>query len=195
MQMLRLFFEMDAVGVAAGVAVLRAASQGESVFRPRRALLFLVADGGEGPEGWERVYQEARSEGDPEVGAAACIAAVDATLGRDGASTHGRLCGRLADLLVSGVDMSAQARAALHLRRGLIALLRDGDAGAAERAAAAGLSLVDAGQSLPLALALGALVGLTDCLAGHVVRADVRLSDTVFLCHRSASGVSRGRWP
>ena len=79
MQMLRLFFEMDAVGVAAGVAVLRAASQGESVSRPRRALLFLVADGGEGPEGWERVYQEARSEGDPEVGAAACIAAVDAT--------------------------------------------------------------------------------------------------------------------
>ena len=50
MQMLRLFFEMDAVGVAAGVAVLRAASQGESVSRPRRALLFLVADGGEGQE-------------------------------------------------------------------------------------------------------------------------------------------------
>ena len=190
MQMLRLFFEMDAVGVAAGVAVLRAASQGESVSRPRRALLFLVADGGEGSEGWERVYQEARSEGDPEVGAAACIAAVDATLGKGrGFDAWEPWCGRLADLLVSGVDMSAQARAALHLRQGLIALLRDGDAGAAERAAAAGLSLVDAGQSLPLALALGALAGLTDCLAGHVVRADVRLSDTVFLCQCSASGV------
>ncbi len=188
-QMLRLFFDMDAVGVAAGVAVLRAASRGGAVSGPRRALLALVADGGREPEVWEPVYQNARLVGDLEVGAAACIAAVDATLGKGrGFDAWEAWGGRVADLLVSGCDMSAQARAALHLRQGLIALLRDGDARAAERAAAAGLSLVDGEQSLPLALALGALAGLTDCLAGHVVRADVRLSDAAFLCHRGVSG-------
>lgn len=190
LQVFRLFFEMDAAGVAAGVAVLRAAGEGASASGHRPALFSLVADGGACSDEWGRVYQEARLAGDLEAGAAVCIAAIDATLGCGrGLDAWDVWRGRLADLLVSGFDLPAHARAAMHLRQGLICLLRDGDAESAGRAAAAGLALVDAGQSLPLVLALGALAGLTDCLAGHLVRADVRLSDSAFLCHRAASGV------
>lgn len=189
LQVLRLFFEMDAAGVAAGVAVLRAAGENASASGYRWALFALVADGGGSPDEWALVYQEARLAGDLEAGAAVCIAAVDATLGSGrGLDAWDAWRGRLADLLVSGFDLPAPARAALHLRQGLIFLLQDGDAESAGRAAAAGLALVDAGQSQPLALALGALAGFTDCLAGHLVRADVRLSDAALLCHCAASG-------
>ncbi len=190
LQVLRLFFEMDAAGVAAGVAVLRAAGESASAPGYRRALFSLIADGERASDQWAFVYQEARLAGDLEASAAVCVAAVDATLGRGrGLDAWDVWRARLADLLAPNIDLSTHAQAALYLRQGLICLLRDGDAESAGRAAAAGLMLADGSQSLPLVLALMALAGLTDCLAGHLLRADVRLSDSAFLCHRTASGV------
>jgi hypothetical protein len=188
MQVLRLFFEMDATGVAAAVAVLRAAGETASASGPRRALLLLAVDGEGSSDEWALAYQEARL-GRRGGGRGCMHRCCRCHAGQwTGLDAWEAWRGRLADLLVSGFDLPAPARAALHLRQGLIFLLRDGDAESAGRAAAAGLALVDAGQSQPLALALGALAGFTDCLAGHLVRADVRLSDAAFLCHCAASG-------
>lgn len=70
-----------------------------------------------------------------------------------------------------------QRRAALLQRLGIIALLRDGDLVAADQHFAQAIGLLEPAGPSELLLALRALAGIADCLAGRLVRADVQLSD------------------
>lgn len=70
----------------------------------------------------------------------------------------------------------AQAPAALQ-RLGVIALLRDGDGAAASQHFTAAIARLELDGPGDLLLTLRAQAGIADCLAGHLVRADVQLSD------------------
>ena len=78
------------------------------------------------------------------------------------------------------------------LRLGLLALLAEADLVQAAEAAQKALNLAVDGDGISLQLSCLALLGVADALAGRVVRADVRLSDAVFLCaHRDATPLAR----
>ncbi len=70
------------------------------------------------------------------------------------------------------------------LRLGVLALLAEADVVQAVETAQKSLHLAVEGDEISLQLSCLALLGVADALAGRVVRADVRLSDAVFLCAR-----------
>lgn len=99
---------------------------------------------------------------------------------------------RLLDRLAAVPALPSRRRAALLLRLGLIALLRDGDCATARRTFGEAITLVEDERPGNLLLALRALAGVADSLAGRLVRADVQLSDAAFCCLGSG-GTALGR--
>ena len=84
-------------------------------------------------------------------------------------------CQALRDGLEAGLP--ARSRAPALQRLGLVALLRDGDVVTAGRCLEQALELPESADPDGWLPALRAQAGIVDCLAGRLVRADVRLSD------------------
>ena len=99
---------------------------------------------------------------------------------------------RLLDGLAAAPALPSQRRAALLLRLGLIALLRDGDCATARRTFGEAIALVEDEHPGHLLLVLRALAGVADSLAGCLVRADVQLSDAAF-CGLGPGGTALAR--
>lgn len=99
---------------------------------------------------------------------------------------------RLLDRLAAAPALPSRRRAALLLRLGLIALLRDGDCAMARRSFGEAITLVEDERPGNLLLALRALAGVADSLAGRLVRADVQLSDAAF-CRLAPGGSALAR--
>lgn len=187
------FLEMDSAAVSAGLAVLKAASGPAATPGARRELLFLLGQPRPSVEAWERAFRCVSAAQDRDVAAAICVAAVDAALG--GGRSLAVLApwrSRMEGLLARGEGLGLRERVALGLRQGLLALLCDGDAGAALSLIRTVAGLQPALRSTSLALSIAALSGVRDCLAGHRARAEVHLADAGCLCHqREVSALSR----
>lgn len=187
------FLEMDSAAVSAGLAVLKAASGPAATPGARRELLFLLGQPRPSVEAWERAFRCVSAAQDSDVAAAICVAAVDAALG--GGRSLAVLApwrSRMEGLLARGEGLGLRERVALGLRQGLLALLCDGDAGAALSLIRTVAGLQPALRSTSLALSIAALSGVRDCLAGHRARAEVHLADAGCLCHqREVSALSR----
>ena len=124
------------------------------------------------------------TEGAAGMAILACLRVIDARLG-SGAGLAG-LAGTRAELLAR---LEVPARPAslageAWLRLGVLALLGEAEIARAADAAHKGLNLAVAEDASSRQLVCLALLGIADALAGRAVRADVRLSDAVFLCAR-----------
>lgn len=117
-----------------------------------------------------------------------CSAACDALLSGDGVwPLVPSLRDQLA-MLLGDPALPVEVRAALLLRRGLLALIIESDGVAARPDFVEGeQAAVDAG-SLALQLVHRTLIGMVDCLAGAVTRAEARLSDSEILCAAEGAG-------
>jgi len=86
-----------------------------------------------------------------------------------------------------------QAPAALQ-RLGVLALLRDGDSAAASQHFTAAIARLELDGSSDLLLTLRAHAGIADCLAGHLVRADVQLTDAELASREPGISVLTRGW-
>lgn len=181
---LRRWFEMDFQGARTGVLMLQAAgARGVG-------LLGLVDDPSAEIALLASRLVDPAGNAHPDVQALGCAAACDAHLRGDvGDDSPDALRARLAELIDRGAALSPHARSALLLRKGLLTLILDSNAGLARGAFAEGERIAVAVGSLPLELIHRTLACFIDCLAGEVTRADVRLSDVEFLCHLDGAGL------
>lgn len=99
-------------------------------------------------------------------------------------------------VLLDGLEagLAPPRRAALLQRLGIIALLRDGDLGAAGQHFAQAIGLLEPAGPGELLLALRAQAGIVDCLAGRLVRADVQLTDAELASREPGLSASTRGW-
>lgn len=178
---MRDWFALNDSAVAAGIALLRARI-GEGLPLTQRATILLAAVDGDAAQAiWQTPPARLR-EADPETMALASAAAIDAWL-RGGVRSEllPAWRERLDSLLGPTARLSPQARCALLLRRGVLAVLCEGDLTAAATAFDEGCRLAVAESLKALRLVHAALRCIADCLAGQITRADVQLADAWFL--------------
>ena len=180
------WFDLDAAAAAATGLDLNRASDTAGGLRER--IVRTLAGRAPGGEPWAALFAEALSEADPDAAALVGAAAVD------GIVADGRACAQLMEWEARLAALatrpcggpSAQAAAALALRRGLVALVLRGDAQAAWTIWDDGVHQAERAASEPLQLALTGARGVAECLAGAVTRADVLVSDAWVLCEVKA---------
>ena len=186
---IRHWFEMNPTAVEAGLALQRAAGRGAAAMALRMKVLAAAMERPGSLASVSALYHDCMDCGRVELAAVAAAAAVDAVLeagsGLERLDTW-RL--KLDALLQSDGLLSPRACAALLLRRGVIALIRDADTVAAASAFEEGGRIAEDASSVPLHLAHQALGGIVDCLRGNQIRADVRLSDMEYLCRQACVG-------